>query len=76
METLMEILRDMKPFVDFEKEEQLIDSHILNSLDIMTLVARIDDELDVQIPLVEVVPENFQSVKAIYDMIERVQEEE
>ncbi|OUP49043.1 phosphopantetheine-binding protein [Lachnoclostridium sp. An181] len=76
METLMEILKELKPFVDFEKEEHLIDEHILNSLEIMTLVSRIDDEFDVQIPLVEVVPENFQSAKAIHRMIVRVQEEE
>ena len=76
METLMEILKELKSFVDFEKEEHLIDEHILNSLEIMTLVSRIDDEFDVQIPLVEVVPENFQSAKAIHRMIVRVQEEE
>ena len=50
METLLEILQDLHPEVDFETEEHLIDNKILNSFDIVTIVAEIDSEFDVAIP--------------------------
>ena len=48
----------------------------LDSLAIISLVAEIEEEFDVQIPTVEIVPENFNSVEAIWNLIVRLQEEE
>ena len=39
-DTIMEILEDLRPDVDFEKETKLIDDKILESFDIVSLVAR------------------------------------
>lgn len=75
MEELLEILRKMKPDVDFESNEHLIDEEILDSFDIISLVSAVDDEFDVQITAVDIVPENFNSAKALYRLIERLQEE-
>ncbi|MDR7870519.1 MAG: acyl carrier protein [Tissierellaceae bacterium] len=72
METLLEILEDLHPEVDFETCDTLIDHQILDSFDIVTLVAEIDSEYDVTIPAEELVPENFNSAKAIYNLIERL----
>ena len=43
MEELLEILRDLHPDVDFESEEHLVDDGILDSLDIVSLIAEISD---------------------------------
>lgn len=75
MEQLLNILEELHPDVDFETEDQLIDSKILDSFDIVTLVAEIDAEFDVAIPAEELVPENFNSAKALYALIERLMEE-
>ena len=75
MEQLLNILKELHPDVDFETEDQLIDSKILDSFDIVTLVAEIDAEFDVAIPAEELVPENFNSAKALYALIERLMEE-
>lgn len=75
MEELLNILTELHPDVDFETEEQLIDNKILDSFDIVTLVAEIDAEFDVAIPAEELVPENFNSAKALYALIERLMEE-
>ena len=75
MEELLSILTELHPDVDFETEEQLIDNKILDSFDIVTLVAEIDAEFDVAIPAEELVPENFNSAKALYELIERLMEE-
>ena len=50
-------------------------SDILSSLDVLSLVAELEDEFDVTIPTVEVIPSNFNSVDAIAAMVERLQEE-
>ena len=76
MEKLIEILEDIQPDVDYENCEDLIDGHHLDSLSIISLVAEIEDEFDITIPTVDIVPANFNSAKAMYAMIQRLQEED
>lgn len=75
MELLLEILEDIHPDIDFENYEGLIDDSVLDSFDIIRLVADIDEEFDVAIPPEEIVPENFNSAGALYDLIERLMED-
>lgn len=72
MEELLEILKDLHDDVDYETCTTLIDDRILDSFDIVTLVAEVDDKLDVQIPPEELIPENFNSAAAIWALIERL----
>lgn len=76
MDTLIEILEDIQPEADYETCENLIDGHYLDSLMILSLIAEIEDEFDVVIPTVEIIPANFNSAKALWDLIVRLQEEE
>ena len=75
MEKLLAILEDMKPGVDFKKEKKLIEDGILDSFDIVEIIAAIDDEFDVEIPVMEVQPEVFNDVEKLYALIERLMEE-
>ena len=75
MERLIEILEDIQPDADYETCTTLIDDHILNSLAVIAIVAEIEDEYDITVPAVEIIPDNFNSAKALYDMITRLQEE-
>ena len=74
-EQIIEILEDIQPEADYETCQTLIDDHILTSLDVLSLVAELEDEFDVTIPTVEIIPSNFNSVDAIAVMVERLQEE-
>lgn len=74
-EQIIEILEDIQPEADYETCQTLIDDHILTSLDVLSLVAELEDEFDVTIPTVEIIPSNFNSVNAIAAMVERLQEE-
>ena len=74
-EQIVEILEDIQPEADYETCQTLIDDHILTSLDVLSLVAELEDEFDVTIPTVEIIPSNFNSVDAIAAMVERLQEE-
>ena len=75
MKELLEILTDLHPDVDFETCDTLIDDQILDSFDIVTIIAEVNEEFDVVIPAEEIVPENFNSAKALYELIERLADE-
>jgi len=75
MEQLLEILSDLHPEVDFEECDTLIDDGILDSFDIVSLISEINEEFDVVISAEHIVPENFNSAKALYALIERLEEE-
>ena len=75
MEKLLKILSELHSDVDFENTEDLVDDGILDSLDIVTLVTEIDAEFGVTIPAEEIIPENFNSARALIELIERLDEE-
>ncbi len=75
MERLIEILEGLHPEVDFETCDDLIDGKIFDSFDIVTLVAEINEEFDIAIPAEELIPDNFNSAEAIWDLIQKLDEE-
>lgn len=75
MEKLIEILEGLEPDVDYENTDNLIDGRYLDSLKILSLISEIEDEFDVEIPTVEIVPANFNSAKKIWELIEKLQED-
>ena len=75
MEELLTILRDMHPDVDFETQEHLIDDMILDSLDIVSLISEISEEFDVTITAKDIIPANFNSAKALFEVIQRLEDE-
>lgn len=72
-EKVIEILSDIRPDVDFEKETQLITDGILESFDIISIVAELSDEFDVVIRPKDLVPENFNSVDAMVKLIQSLE---
>ena len=74
MEELMEILREIDDSIDYEKETALIDSQLLDSFGVITLVAELEENFDITIEAAEMVPENFNSAEVIWKMIQRLQE--
>ncbi len=73
-ETVLRILQELHDDVDFETNESLIDDGVLDSLDIVSLISEIAAELDVTIPAEEIVPENFNSLDALTDLLTRLDE--
>ena len=76
MEELLEILNDLNDEVDYETEDKLIDNKVLDSFTIITLVSRISEEFDITIGPKYLVPEHFNSAKAMWEMIQEIQEDE
>lgn len=73
MEKLLEILNEVNPDVDYENCTTLIDDGLLDSFAILEIVSEINDEFDVEVSAPDIVPENFNSAKALWDMIQRLQ---
>lgn len=76
MEELLEILTDLHPEVDFERCETLIDDKILDSFDIVSIISEICEQFDVTISAEHIIPQNFNSVKALYALIQKLEDEE
>ncbi len=76
MRTVTEILQELKPGVDFECSTTLIDDRVIDSLTMVALVAELEDEYDIEVPPVEIVADNFNSVEAMEMLIRRLREEE
>lgn len=76
MEKLLEILENIKPGVDYENIDTLIDDHYLDSLSILSLIAEIEEEFDLIVPTVEIIPANFNSVKSMMALINKLIEED
>jgi len=72
MDNLIKILNELHPEIDFLNRDDLIDDCILDSFDIVSLVAEINDVFDVRIPPLEIVPENFNSASKLYELILRL----
>ena len=74
MEQLLEILKDIQPDVDYENCTTLIDDELLDSFAILSLVSELEDAFDVEITPVDIIPENFNSAQALWEMVQRLQE--
>lgn len=72
MERVIKILKELHPEIDFESESELVDSGILDSLDIVSLVTELNGEFDVEITAGDLLPENFNSVAAICSLVKRL----
>ena len=74
MEQLLEILKDIKPDVDYENCTTLIDDELLDSFAILSIVSELEDAFDIEITPVDIIPENFNSAQALWEMVLRLQE--
>lgn len=75
-ERIMEIMTELKPGVDFEGRDDLMDSGILDSMTIVMVASEMKDEFDADIRVTDILPENFNSIESMAGMIERITAEE
>ena len=71
---ILELLSGIRSDIDFENSTKLIDDGLLESLDIVSIVGEFNDEFDIEISVEDLLPENFNSVDAMVELITRAQE--
>lgn len=76
LEAVIELLEDIEEGIDYENETALVDAKHLDSFDIIAIINAVDDEFDVAIPAKDIVPENFNSAKALHALICRLADDE
>ena len=69
MDKIREILIDTRPEYNFLEEIDFIETGMLDSFDVITLVTEIEEEFNIQIDGAEIIPENFSSIKTIEKLI-------
>ena len=67
-----ELLRGIRPDIDFANEEHLISNGLLESIDIVEIVVQVEDQLGITIPSAELKEENFESMESITALVERL----
>ena len=75
MEQLEQILQEIRPDLDFQKETKLIDNGILDSFDIISIVGELNTAFDIEINVEDLLPENFNSMNAMYELITKLKNE-
>ena len=75
MEKLLKILCEINPEIDYTQEKYLIDHRLLDSVQIMCLIANICSEFEIEIEPQDMFPENFNSLDAIWKLVRKYVEQ-
>jgi acyl carrier protein len=74
-EKVLEVLSSEFPQIDFTASDALVDDGILDSLTIVSIISTLNMEFDIEIPYEEIIEDNFNSIKGLAAMVERLQNE-
>lgn len=70
-EKVLEILSNIRPEFDFSDNVNFIEEGMLDSFDVVTLVADLDSTFGISIDGVDIVPENFSSIESIISLLKK-----
>lgn len=71
MSSLLDALETIRPEVDFANSEDFIKEGILDSFDIVTLVAEMEKRFGITIDGEDVTPENFKNIETLEQFVQR-----
>lgn len=68
---ILEILHEIRPEFDFESSNDFVEDGYIDSFDVVTIVAEIENSFGVIIDGMDILPENFSSIENISRLIQR-----
>lgn len=71
MDKLIEILKKVNPRIS-ENMDDIVSGGMLDSIELVEIVSEIEEVFEIEIPIEDISPENFNSVEAIQKMIEKL----
>ena len=71
MKPIADILKEIRPEFDFTASNDFMADGMLDSFDMVTLVATLDKTFGISIPGTEIVPENFQNIGTIEALLRK-----
>ncbi|MEE1321170.1 MAG: acyl carrier protein [Acutalibacteraceae bacterium] len=72
MEELKNLLKNMYPNIDFDNEENLYDDGIIDSVDVVSIISKLEEAFDISVTMEYIQPSYFQSVDTIWEMVEEL----
>ena len=69
MKTLPEIMGEVRPEFDFAECDDFIEAGMLDSFDMVMLVAALDKNYGISIDGMDIVPDNFRNLKRIETLL-------
>ena len=74
MEKLLDILMEIDDSIDWKAQKALVNDRLLDSFAVISLIAELEEQFDIEIEAAEIIHENLNSVDAIWKMIQRLKE--
>lgn len=74
MEELLEALKRANGKIDYMSSNKLVTDKIIDSIDITSILAELEETFDIEISMEYIVPENFDSVEAMWEMIQELRD--
>ena len=71
MKSPTEILKEIRPEFDFSTSNDFLTDGMLDSFDMVTLVAALDKNYGISIQGTDIVPENFQNLQSIEALLRK-----
>jgi acyl carrier protein len=71
VKTVAEILKEIRPEFDFAASKDFIADGMLDSFDVVTLVAMLDKNFGISIQGVDIVPENFKNHETLEALLRK-----
>ena len=71
MKSVADILKEIRPEFDFSASNDFLADGMLDSFDMVTLVAALDKNYSISIQGTDIVPENFQNLQTIEALLRK-----
>lgn len=71
MEQIYKILEELRPEFDFRESNDFIEDGYLDSFDIVSVVTELEATFGILIDGLDIIPENFQNIQAICDVVKK-----
>ena len=73
MEEIIKILEGYNEEIDFSTATGIIDDDLIDSIDVTSLITELENTFNISIGMEDIIPDNFNTVDAIWKMILRLQ---
>ncbi len=72
MEQLKQLLKEKYPSIDFDAQKHLVSDGILDSIEVVAIISEIEEMFDISVTMEYIQPTYFESVEAMWEMIEEL----
>lgn len=72
MEQLLNVLNETKGGIDWQNEKELVTDGLLDSIDLVAIIPKLEGAFGIEIGMEYLDAENFENIEAMWDMIQEI----